>query len=128
MEHDIKRPMGFVETVRMRVEEFFVNMNITSSDVIRFASCFAVGFIVGLILKRYAKYIIMFITVSVLFLAILHYAEFIMINHDRIKSLLGLQGTETFDSIVNLLLAFVRLHIVEIGSGILGCLLGFKVG
>lgn len=128
MDHGMKRPMGFVETVQFRVKEFIANMNITSSDVIKIASCFGIGFITGLILKRYLKYIVTFILLAVLFVAILQYFELIVINQGKVKSLLGLQIHETYDSLMNLFLAFFKKHLIEFGSGMLGCLLGFKVG
>lgn len=117
-----------ISNAKLNVENFWSKLNITSSDIIQFVSCFGIGFLTGLFLKRYVKYFIMFLICAVLLLAILQYFNIIKINHEQIKILLGFSQTATFESIMQTVLIQIRVHAISVGCGILGCLLGFKVG
>lgn len=118
----------FVHGVKQSIENFLAKLNMTSSDIIRYVSCFGIGFLVGLFLKRYVKYFIAFVLCATLLLAVLQYFNFIVINHEYIKEILGFSQGETFDMMMSSILVSMRIHAVDIGCVILGCLLGFKVG
>lgn len=113
---------------KLNIESFWSNLNITSSDVVQFISCFGIGFLIGLFFKRYIKYFVMLVIAAVLLLAILQYFNIININHEQIKILLGFSQTATFESIMQTVLIGIRKHAIQVGCGILGYLLGFKVG
>lgn len=113
---------------KLSVENFWSKLNITSSDIIQFVSCFGIGFLIGLFLKRYVKYFVMFLICAALLLAVLQYFNIISINLEQIKILLGFSQTATFESIMQAVLIGIREHAIAVGCGILGCLLGFKVG
>lgn len=113
---------------KQSVENFWSKLNITSSDIIRFVSCFGIGFLVGLFLKRYVKYFVIFVLCAILLLAVLQYFNIITINQEQIKALLGFSQTATFESMMKTILTGMHVHAISIGCGILGCLLGFKVG
>lgn len=117
-----------MSSAKLNIENFWSKLNITSSDIIQFVSCFGIGFLIGLFLKRYVKYFIMFLICAVLLLAVLQYFNIIKINHEQIKILLGFSQTATFESIMQTVLIGIRVHAISVGCGILGCLLGFKVG
>jgi len=117
-----------ISNVKLSVENFWSKLNITSSDIIRFVSCFGIGFLIGLFLKRYIKYFILFLLCAVLLLAVLQYFNIININYEQIKLLLGFSKTATIESIIQTVLVDIREHSIAIACGILGCLLGFKLG
>lgn len=122
---DFKKMMS---SAKLNVENFWSKLNITSSDVIRFVSCFGIGFLIGLFFRRYVKYLVMFLICAVLLLAVLQYFNIISINHEQIKTLLGFSQTATFESIAQTVLHKIRERAISVGCGVLGCLLGFKVG
>lgn len=124
----VNQSTGFFETVKFKAEQFFYQSNLNSSDFIRLISSFGIGFVIGLIVKRYCKYIIMFAIFSALLLSVLHYFDLILINQVKAKMLLGFQGTETCDVILQHVLFQAKAHFLEFGIMLLGCLLGFKVG
>ena len=117
-----------MSSVKQSVENFWSKLNITSSDIIRFVSCFGIGFLLGLFLKRYVKYFVIFVLCAILLLAVLQYFGIVTINQEQIKALLGFSQTATCESIVQTILVGMRVHAISVGCGILGCLLGFKVG
>ena len=117
-----------IDSIKQSVENFWSKLNITSSDIIQFVSCFGIGFLVGLFLKRYVKYFVIFVLLAVLLLAVLQHFTIVTINQGQIKALLGFSQTATFESIMQIVLVEIRKHAILIGCGMLGCLLGFKVG
>ncbi len=125
---DVNGLKDFISNAKHSIENFWSKLNITSSDMIRFVSCFGIGFLIGLFLKRYVKYFVLFVLCAVLLLAALQYFNVIAIQYEQIRLLLGFSETETFESIMQSILVGVRVHAISIGCGILGCLLGFKVG
>lgn len=125
------KPKGsdsFVDTIKKNVEQFFTNIQISSEDVIRFVSCFGIGFVVGLAGKRYGKYVISALLLVTLLLATLQYFNLIVINDSQIKLLLGFQSTDSFDTVITSLVAQVKVYYIELGTILLGTLLGFKFG
>lgn len=125
---DFQGIKNFVSGIKQNIENFLSKSNITSSDIIRLVSCFGIGFLLGLFLKRYVKYFVIFLIAAVLLLSVLHYFNFIVIQYAYIKNILGFSETETFDAMMSHMLTAMRIHVIEIGCVILGCLLGFKVG
>lgn len=119
---------SFVDSVKRSVESFFSSIQISSADVIRFVSCFGIGFVVGLFAKKYGKYVISALLFITLVLATLQYFDLIMINQVNVKTMLGFQPTQNFDTIVSHLLAQAKIYVLEIGTTLLGFLLGFKFG
>lgn len=110
------------------IENFWLKLHITSSDVIRFIAAFGIGFLTGLFLKRYVKYVIEFALGVILLLAIFQYFKLITIEYAQIKSFLGLSEAATFETVMQVFLTGIRTHAILISCALLGCLLGFKVG
>lgn len=119
---------SFVTKIKNKIESFFTNLDLDSSDVIRLVSCFGIGFLCGLLLKRYVKYFVLFVVFSTLLLATLHYFDFISIHQGQIKTVLGFSELESFDAIMTSIMTSIRIYAIELGTGVLGCLFGFKVG
>ena len=117
-----------ISSVKQSIENFWSKLNITSSDIIRYVSCFGIGFLVGLFLKRYVKYFVALVLFDILLLAILQYFNIVVINWEHIKAVCGFSETATFEAIMQKLLIDIRIHAISVGCAILGCLLGFKVG
>lgn len=119
--------LGFLDKLNAKINSFLKSLDMDSSDVIRLVSWFGFGFLCGMLLKRYVKYIILFVIFTVLLVAGMKYFDVVSIHQGQIKSLLGFSETESFDTISSSIMVGVQLYAVEVGVGILGCLLGFKV-
>lgn len=119
---------NFIYEVKQSIENFWSKLNITPSDIIQIVSCFGIGFLLGLFLKRYIKYFVVATLFTVLLLATLQHYTIVMINVEEIRELFGFSEAATFDMIVKSIIINVQLHAICVGSSVLGCLLGFKVG
>lgn len=119
---------NFMHEAKQSIENFWSKLNITPSDIIQIVSCFGIGFLFGLFVRRYVKYFVILMLFAMLLLAILQHYAIIMINVEQTKELLGFSETATFDMIMRQIIIDVRNKAIFVGSMILGCLLGFKVG
>lgn len=119
-----ERVETFYQIVHTYFEKFFEKLNISSRDVIIYVSCFGVGFLVGVLFKRYGKWIISISAAVVLALALLQYFDFITIHQDNIRLVLGLDDTQGFDVLVER----SKEYLIELGVVLVGLLLGFKLG
>lgn len=113
---------------KSQLEIWFHNLHFSSLDFIRFATFFGVGFLAGLLFKRWSKYIIL-VTVSLaIILATLHGFSIISINFATIQRLTGVQNIKNVQS---MFLAFMKIshkYTGELGCSGIGFIVGFKTG
>ncbi len=113
---------------KSQLELWFRDLHFSSLDLIRYASCFGVGFISGLLFKRWSKYII-FIMVSVtIVLALLQGLSIITINFATIQKMTGLQNITTMGGIGLSLMQKSKQYAGELGCWGFGFIIGFKTG
>ncbi|MFA5998806.1 MAG: FUN14 domain-containing protein [Candidatus Babeliales bacterium] len=121
---EVSKPEGFYQIVKSYFEDFWTRINISSRDIITYVSCFGAGFLLGVIIKRYGKWIVTIVVASILVLLILDYFEFITIHQEKVKAFLVLYNIQDFDSVM----IKMKEYAIELGIILLGILLGFKLG
>lgn len=114
--------------LKLQVETWFAQMNFESSDIIRLVSCFGFGFLLGLVLRRSFKYLILTIVFAVLFLALLQYFDFITINVVKVRQATGTEEIQTADAAFSLVTQLLKTYALETTSGGIGFFLGLKTG
>lgn len=113
---------------KSQLELWLASLNINSLDVIRYASFFGVGFLSGLLCKRWSKYIILIALSIVMTLAVLQGFSIITINFRTIARLTGFSNITNFQSIVVVGLDLAKKYTWEFGGGAVGFIFGFKTG
>jgi len=113
---------------KSQLEVWFSQLNISSLDVIRFASFFGVGFIAGLLFKRWSKYIILITLSCAMLLAVLQGFSIITINFTTIQRLTGLQSITNMQTIGVALFEKIKEYTWELGCSGMGFIIGFKTG
>ncbi|MCX5924194.1 MAG: hypothetical protein NTZ68_02105 [Candidatus Dependentiae bacterium] len=121
---EVAKPEGFYQIVKGYFEDFWTRINISSRDIITYVSCFGAGFLLGVVVKRYGKWIVTITVASILVLLTLDYFQFITIHQEKIKAFLVLYNIQDFDSIM----IKMKEYGVELVVILLGMLLGFKLG
>lgn len=121
---EVAKPEGFYQIVKGYFEDFWTRINISSRDIITYVSCFGAGFLLGVVVKRYGKWIVTITVASMLVLLTLDYFQFITIHQEKIKAFLVLYNIQDFDSIM----IKMKEYGVELVVILLGMLLGFKLG
>lgn len=119
---------SFVQGVQAAVQNFFIQNNITTVDVLRYLASFGIGFVVGIFAKHSLKYIIFCTLFALLLLTSLGYFEFIFFNTVKIKTVLGLEGIDTLEAFIELLSLQVQLYWVSMTAVLVGASVGYFVG
>jgi len=125
---ETQAPVGLFGQVQQYIDSLFSALHISARDVITYVTCFGIGFFVGIAFKRYGKWMIAILLGAIVIIALLHYFELVMVHQVKIRSLLGLQDTHTFEGILTLVQEkFVKFWI-EIVLVLIGSIVGFKLG
>lgn len=119
---------AFLWKMKLQAEVWFAQLHVNPSDIIRLASFFGVGFLIGLVFRRSFKYFIMLILATVLLLSLLQYFDLITINVAKIASLTGVHVVHDVDAAFSLVLHIAKQYAFEGISGGIGLFLGFKTG
>ena len=105
---------------KTQLECWIHDLNLKSLDYIRIFLVFGVGFLFGLLVKRFFKYIV-FIGISLaILLAVLQNCEFITINITTIQKNIGLQDITNFSNLVFVLIEQSRKHTLELSCSSIG--------
>ena len=113
---------------KTQLESWLQSLNLKSSDFIRLASAFGIGFLCGLLVKRCCKYIV-FIGISLaVLLAVLQNCAIITINVATIQRITGLQDITNLSNIFFVLTQESKKHALELSCSGVGFFLGFKTG
>jgi len=124
----IENVKNMIWTRETELQIWFESLNLNSLDFIRFTSCFGIGFLLGLLFKRWSKYIILVGILLIIALALLQGLLIITINMTVIQKMIGFQG------VTNLQYAFFEIsqiskkHAVELSCSSIGFVIGFKTG
>ena len=110
------------------LELWFSQLQLSSLDFIRYASFFCIGFIAGLIFKKWSKYIVFVAVIVSIALAILHGFSFITINFGVIQKTTGFQNINTFSDFCIVAYERVQKYSWELCCSGLGFIVGFKTG
>ena len=117
----------FMET-RDSIEDFFEKYNIQTRDIIRFTSCFGIGFMLGLVCKRILKFVIMGLVLFVIAFSTLSYFEIILFNYAKIQSIFGIEHVSSFQDFIQHAMKIVAVYWIELSCASAGLLIGYKAG
>src|SRR3989339_563427 len=110
--------MSSIKTIfwdkKSQLELWFDNLQFSSLDFIRFASFFGIGFLLGLLFKRWSKYIILTFVSLTIVLAVLHGFSIISINFTTIQRLTGLQSITNMQTIFLALVQTIKKYAWEL--------------
>lgn len=111
---------------KSQLELWFQNLHFSSLDFIRCASFFGVGFLCGLLFKRWSKYIILVAMSLAIVLAVLQGFSIISINFTTIQRLTGLQSITNMQTIFLAMVQIAQKYTWELGCSGIGFIIGFK--
>lgn len=120
--------VGFYQVIQQRVDGYLKHINLTSREVIQYVTIFGLGFLMGILLKRYGTIIISAIIGVVFFITLLNYFDFIMINTSNIKIFLNMQQVHSFDDFFIEIKLRIGKHLIECLIALCSIVLGFKLG
>lgn len=113
---------------KSQLELWISSLHISSLDVIRYTSFFGVGFLSGLLFKRWGKYIIFILLSVVLILAMLESFSLITINFRAIQRLTGFSNITDLQSMCLVTIGITKKYTWELSCSGIGFIFGFKTG
>jgi len=123
--HNLK---AFAWERKSQFERWIDSLHLKSVDFIRFATVFGLGFLCGILMKRYAKYIVLVGVSLVIVLAVLQNFAIITINIAKIQKITGLQDITNLNNLLVALIVGAKQYALELSCSGVGFIFGFKTG
>lgn len=86
------------------------------------------GFVAGFLLKNFGKLALIVLAVALVLIVGLHYTHVYDMPFEKLQAFLGISDLTTVQDIINMKIAWAKDHPVAIVSGVVGLLVGWKVG
>ena len=123
---------GFVDRMAsvVNLDWLFGKVHMTTAMAIEMLLYFGAGFFFGLLVKRYARYVVSFAIICVLVSVGFQYMGLLTftIHWPRVKELTGIAPADTIGSLATAYMAWLKGHLRQVVSALVGFLLGFKIG
>jgi uncharacterized membrane protein (Fun14 family) len=120
--------IGWLTVLKQKAYELFESLHITWPLLWELAIIFVAGSVVGYVLKKMGKYLLIIglCVAAILFLG--EYLHVITIEWDVVRESIGLSPSITFKDLFSQLFSLVKKNIFQWASGFLGCIIGYKFG
>lgn len=125
---ETQQSVGFYQIVQQRVDGYLQHVNLSSRDVIRYVTVFGIGFLLGVLLKRYGMIIISWLIGIVLLISVLHYLDLIVIQRVNMKFFLHIEHVHSLDDLVVEIKTQIQHYWIESIVCTVAIILGFKLG
>lgn len=125
---ETQQSVGFYQIVQQRVDGYLQHVNLSSRDVIRYVTVFGIGFLLGVLLKRYGMIIISWLIGIVLLISVLHYLDLIVIQRVNMKLFLHIEHVHSLDDLVVEIKTQIQHYWIESIVCTVAIILGFKLG
>ncbi len=105
-------PSSWFSIVRSKLESWYSALNLNFNTIVQLTLYCVLGFMIGFLSKRYCKFLIFFLIFSTLLLWGLHRLDVISFDIIKLKSLLGILPTDTFDSTMRTWFEWIKVHML----------------
>jgi hypothetical protein len=120
--------ISFYSVVQQKVDGYLQQVNLSSKEIIQYVTIFGLGFLVGMLFKRYGTMIISCLIGILLLFSVLSYINFISVHVVTIKSFLHIEHVNGLDDLFTEIRNQVSKHTVETFLAIISIIIGFKLG
>lgn len=118
----------FFDQVKQWINSVFDGKWLSSINVIRLSVFFGVSFLIGLLVKKSFKYIVLYSLGLIIGLSAMHYFNIIHIDIAKLKGIIGLADINDWSQFTQYVAQQLQAHAVEVVASSIGLILGFKVG
>jgi len=125
---ETQQTLSFYQVVQQRVDGYLQHVNLSSRDVICYVTVFGLGFLLGVLLKRYGMMIVSWLIGIALLIAVLNYLDLIVIQQTNIKIFLHIEQVHSLDDLVIEIKTQVQRYWIESIVCTIAIILGFKLG
>jgi len=120
--------VSFYQIIQQKVDGYLQHINLTSKEVIQYVTIFGIGFLVGMLCKRYGTIIVSSLIGITLIFSVLSYLDFISVQTTNIKAFLHVEHVHGLDDLVIEIKNQFGKHMVESIIAIIAIIIGFKLG
>lgn len=110
-----------------QVDRLMESFDFSTSNLIKMGAYATIGFLLGFLLKKYGRSLIMALSVFAVLLYALSYVSVVTIHWDQARELIGLTAQDSFDSVLHALWASIQKQVVHVVCGLIGFIIGYKV-
>jgi len=118
----------FFDQIKEWINQVFNGKWLSSINVIRLSIVFGVAFLIGLLVKKSFKYLVLYSLCLIIGLSAMHYFNIIQVDIIKIKSIIGLADINDWTQFTQYVAKQLQAHAVEVVASSIGLVLGFKVG
>lgn len=122
------QPISFYQVAQQHIDGYLQHVNLTSRDIICYISVFGIGFLVGMLLKRYGAQLVTWVVGVLFLLALLNYCDLVIIQVANIKTLLHLEHIHNLDDMVVYSKTLLHQYFIESVVSVVAVMLGCKLG
>ena len=121
---------GWVDTLKnkLHMQDLFDKLGLTSNIVTDAIVFLVSGFLAGFLVKRYVRYAVTALLAVFLALKGLENAGVVVIDWVKLQNLVGLQSSDTVDSIFSCSTHWISENVIVAVSFAVGLLMGMKFG
>ncbi len=120
--------MPWWRMVQQQSEALIQRLNISLQDIVRILSFFGIGFFVGFLLKKYLRYFFIITLTLIFFFIVFDRFGVILVDWTHIQQLTGVDPQSTIQHTGEQVLSIIQEHIVLVVSGLIGFVIGYRVG
>lgn len=108
-------------------KELQSRLGLSYENVIHVLTYGGIGFVAGFLFKKFGRLFVMSVVIVGAALLALSYLDMVSLNFDKFRSLLGISGADTVESVARHYYDLVRSNLLATVSGAVGFFIGYKV-
>lgn len=119
---------GWFDIARAKGKDWFARMNISWADVTEVIISGSVGLVIGFLVKKFGRLIILAGLSLVIVMLFLHYMQFIAIEWQAILTWFGLAKDVTVKEAIQFWVTRSQYNLPSVILFLVGVLIGYKIG
>ena len=100
----------------------------TSGEEVQAGIYFGVFFATGFLFKKYFKFVLSCLIVSIILIKVAEYNGFLQINMEALKTSFGMVPGGDWNALINTGFDWIKQHVLVFVSSVVGFLVGYKLG
>lgn len=122
--------VGWIKEIwnKINIKQWAESIGGSSAQAVEAVIYFGIGFAFGFLFKKHIKTIIFSVLLSVFWIWFLQYNKILLIDRQALNVFLGFQPSADINIIFNSIFEWVKINIISVISGLVGFLVGCKLG
>ena len=116
------------QSMQLQFMDWWQNLDLTPFKIIEISSYLASGFIVGLLLKKYLRSVLIFAILFSGLVWLLGVFDLIVINWNQAQNFVHIAPDDTLGTIYTSFMFWVKANLIMVVSSLIGLVIGCKVG